>query len=434
MRLTKSFWLSTAVACAIQATTAHAGSLADIYNQAVSQDPQLKAAQANSQAGQEILPQTRAELLPEVNLSARTSWNESSIQNDFNNHGYTVSLSQPVFSAPAWYGFKRGQALSEGAALQYDQAQQDLIQRTVEDYLTVLRAINNLETSQAEERAVQRRLDQVNAQFEVGLIAITDVQEAQATYDNTKVERILAEGDLDNSYEALDRLTGQTYSSIDLLSEEYPIENPTPLESAPWLEKANAGNLGLKIADVNVEAARRQAQFSRSGHLPEVFLTASYDESNGSATTIDSTDRSTIALRLTVPLYAGGAISSETREDEYRYTEAQQVREDTFRALTQNTRSLLRDLRTDVLSVAARKQSIKSSQTALKATEEGFSVGTRNVVDVLDAERKLYTAQRDYATARFDYVQNLIDFKQQIGTLGPQDLLGLDQWMTAQEY
>lgn len=432
MKLVKSIWLSTAVACVIQASTAQAGTLIDIYNQAVSQDPQLKAAEAASLAGQEALPQARAGLLPFISLSGNTTKVESDTQRDHNNHGYTVSLSQPVFDAEAWYGFKQGQELSKGAELQYAQAQQDLISRTVESYLTVLRAMNNLETSQAEERAIQRRLDQVSAQYEVGLIAITDVQEAQASYDNAKVARILAEGDLDNSFEALERLTGQPYSRIDILSEDYPIENPSPLDPAPWLEKAGAGNLDLRIAESNAEAARRFTQVRRSGHLPTLSLTANYDKDNGTATSNNEVETSQIGLTLTVPIFEGGATSSETREAEYRFTEAKQVREDTYRLVTQSTRSLLRDLRTDVLTVAARKQSIKSSQTALKATEEGFSVGTRNVVDVLEAEQQLYTAQRDYANARFDYVQNLFDFKQQLGTLNPDDLIGLDQWMLSQ--
>ncbi len=436
MKLAKSLWLSTAVACIMQTATAHAGTLADIYYQAISQDPQLKAAQAASLAGQEALPQSRAALLPSVSLSANTRWTETDTR-DFNNHGYTVSLSQPVFAADAWFGFKRGQALSEAASLQYDQAQQSLIQRTVESYLNVLRAMNTLETSLAEERAIQRRLDQINAQFEVGLIAITDVQEAQASFDNAKVARILAEGALDNSYEALERLTGHTYNHndnrIDVLSAKYPIETPTPQNPEPWLEKANASNLALQIAQINAEAARRLTQVNRSGHLPTLALTASHDKDGGTITTNDMDENNQIGLTLSVPLYSGGATSSRTREAEYRYTEAQQVREDTYRALAQNTRSLLRDLRTDVLSVAARLQSIKSSQTALKATEEGFNVGTRNVVDVLQAEQQLYAAQRDYANARFDYVQNLFSFKQQIGTLNPDDLLSLDQWMAAQQ-
>lgn len=420
--------VSALLAVAVQSAPLQAAALADIYQQALANDPQLKSAEATYLAGREAEPQARAGLLPNVNLQANTTWTDTDSR-DFNNHGYTVSLSQPLFNANAWFGFKRGQAQSEQARLQFDLAQQTLILRVVESYLNVLRAQNALETTQAQERAIKRRLEQVNAQFEVGLIAITDVQEAQASYDNARVARIEAEGSLENSYEALERLTGNEVGKADLLKADYPVATPSPEAAQPWLDKAWRGNLNLRIADAGVETARRNAQAARSGHLPTVSLNANYDSDSGTATSSDSTDSSSIGLTFSLPLYSGGATVSASRQNEQQLIASQQNREDTMRAVTQSTRSLLRDLRTDVLSVQARKQSIKSSETALKATEEGFNVGTRNVVDVLNAEQQLYSAQRDYANARFDYVFNLFSFKQQVGSLSPDDLNSLDAWL-----
>ncbi|WP_417221901.1 TolC family outer membrane protein [Amphritea sp.] len=423
--------LATAISCALMTPYVSAGALTDIYQQALAQDPQLKAAEAAAKAGEEALPQGRAGLLPTVALTGNTTWvNYDST--DYNNHGYTVSLSQPLFSAAAWFTYKQGIAQSEAASLQFDQAQQSLILRVVNSYLSVLRAQTALETSQAQERAIKRRLDQVNAQFEVGLIAITDVQEAQASYDNAKVSRILAEGDLDNSFQSLERLTGQPVGTIDPLAKDYPVENISPIDPQAWIEKAQAGNLALKVAQANTEAARRQSQAASSGHLPTLSLTASHDKDNGSATYPDDDwETNQIGLTLSMPIFSGGATSSKSRQAEYGLTQTRFNQDDTLRGVILETRNLLRNLQTNVLSVAARKQSILSSETALKATEEGFNVGTRNVVDVLQAEQQLYSAQRDYANARFDYIQNLFSFKQQIGTLSPDDVIGLDQWMKA---
>lgn len=421
--------LATAISCALVAPHVSAGALTDIYQQALAQDPQLKAAEAAAKAGQEALPQGRAGLLPTLSLTGNTTWvNYNST--DYNNNGYTVSLSQPLFSAAAWFTYKQGIAQSEAASLQFDQAQQTLILRVVSSYLDVLRAQTALETSQAEERAIKRRLDQVNAQFEVGLIAITDVQEAQATYDNAKVTRILAEGDLDNSFQALERLTGQPVGSIDPLATNYPVENISPIEPQAWIEKAQEGNLALKVAEATTEAARRQSQAAASGRLPTLSLTASHDKDSGSASYPNGDwETNQIGLSLSMPIYSGGSINSLSRQAKYGFSEAQYNQDDALRGVILETRNLLRNLQTGVLSVAARKQSILSSETALKATEEGFNVGTRNVVDVLQAEQQLYTAQRDYANARFDYILNLFNFKQQIGTLSPDDVIGLDQWM-----
>jgi outer membrane protein len=409
-------------------TTVQAGELAEIYKQALNNDPQLKAAEASYKAGSEAGTQGRAGLLPNVALNANTTSIHAESAN-FNNHGYTLSLSQPVFDAAAWFNFKRSNVLSEQAALQFELEQQNLISRTVEAYLGVLRAKSALATSQAQERAIKRRLDQVNAQFEVGLIAITDVQEAQASFDNARVARISAEGDLDNSYEALERLTGSSFGSVSQLSENYPVDTPIPAEPAPWLEKAWQGNIGLKLADMNSEAARRSAQAAHAGHYPTLSLTASHDYDDGTAVSDDGSETNSVGLTLSMPIYSGGATSSKSRELEQRLLEAQYNREDTLRSVTQSTRSLLRNLKTGALSVQALKQSIKSSQTALEATEEGYKVGTRNVVDVLQAEQQLYSSQLEYANARFNFVQNLMTFKQQLGTLSPEDINELDSWI-----
>jgi outer membrane protein len=245
------------------------------------------------------------------------------------------------------------------------------------------------------------------------------------------VRRIEAEGELDNSYEALDRLAGAPFRSVDALKSDYPIENPTPEQPQPWLEKAWQNNLGLMIADSSIEVARRSAQSARAGHYPTLDLNASYDSDTSGVSGFDSGETSTVGLALRVPIYQGGLTNSQSREAQALLEKAMQDRQDTLLAVTQETRSLLRNLRTNVQSVKARAQSIRSSETALQATQEGFNVGTRNVVDVLIAERTLYAAQRDYANARLDFIFNLFNLKQQLGTLSPEDLMTLDSWLEA---
>jgi outer membrane protein len=224
-------------------------------------------------------------------------------------------------------------------------------------------------------------------------------------------------------------LAGKSFDVIAQLSNDYPIEEPSPAQAQPWLDKAMTSNLNLKIANLSTEAARRAAQAGHAGHYPTLNLTANYDYDEGTSVSNDGSDTSSIGLTLSVPLFSGGSVSSKSRELEQRLVQSQFNRDDTLRAVTQSTRSLLRNLRTGALSVQALKQSIKSSETALQATEEGYNVGTRNVVDVLQAEQQLYSSQRDYASARFDFVQNLITFKQQLGTLSPEDINELDSWL-----
>ena len=427
--------LFLAIAAAMTLQTASAGSLQQIYQQALESDPQLKAARANYLADAEIGAQTRSALLPNINLDASVGYTNSSPASarsvDGSARSIGVTLTQPVFRAQTWYNYQAGKLQSERAGIEFSRAEQALIRRTVDAYLDVLLAQTRHSTAVAEEAAVKRRLDQVKAQFEVGLIAITDVEEAQAASDTARVNRIIAAGDLDNSFEAIDRLVGGSWRKLEPLGKQFPVEQLTPTEYQPWVDKALAGNISYQLASYDVNVAQSNRQSARAGHYPTLDLVASYTKDDGNLSASETIDRSFIGLNLNLPLYVGGRTSSVVRQNEQRWDAAVQLREDTQRAVVQDTRSLFRNLTTDVQTVAARKQSIVSSQTALDATEAGYSVGTRNIVDVLQAERALYAAVRDYESARYTYVRNLFLFKETLGTLNPEDLRELDRWLVA---
>jgi len=421
----RGWLLTTALLTTFGAGQIQAGALHDLYLRALANDPQLKAAEATFNADREALPQSRAALLPQVGLSADTSRADTR-SFDGNSHGYTLALSQPVFDAGSWFNFRRGQVLDEKAQTEFSLAQQSLIQRTVDVYLAVLRAQSALDVAEAQERALKRRLDQVNAQFDVGLIAITDVLDAQASYDDAAVQLIDALGALRNSFEAIERLGGESVEQISPLKSDYPIQSVRPASIEAWLERALKDNLEYRISRFDQQASRRSLQAARAERLPKLALELQNGESTQGG---DWSDSNSIALSLTMPLYTGGSLSSGITEADLRNQAALFNQEDQRRNLIEQTRSLLRDLNTSVESVKARAQSIESRETALQATEEGFAVGTRNVVDVLDAENALYQARLNYANARYDHVSTLFRFKQVVGSLSPEDILALDSWL-----
>lgn len=426
--------ISVALAVMAVAMTplSYSGTLQQVYQQALESDPQLKAAQAVFNADREIVDQGRSALLPSVALSAYSRYSEldPSVA-EGNSNGYQLSLTQPLFRAEQWFDFKAGQSQEMRAAVEFGRSQQLLIRRTVETYLDVLQAQTSFTTSQTVEAAVKRRLDQVQAQFDVGLIAVTDVEEARASYDSARVARILARGQLDKSYQAIDRLTGQSWQQLAELSLNYPIATMQPIDFQPWVDKALQGNLNLQLASIDVESAEQNRQARRSRHLPTLDLVAGYGSDRGLSAQHPSgeQDAAFVGLSFNWPLYQGGRDASRARETEARLDAAAQQREDARRSVIQSSRSLLRDLLTDVESVAARKQSIVSNETALEAISAGYSVGTRNIVDVLQAERALYTAIQEYQDARYNYVRNRLRFEETLGTLSPQDIEQLDQWM-----
>jgi outer membrane protein len=438
-----------------------ADTLLELYDLAVKNDPVIKAAEATFLAGKEFEVQGRSQLLPQV--GAQAEYNESDLQQttkrtfplngqnfqsntdydlDDNSDNYYLTVSQNIFNLPAWFGFKQGKELSKQAEAQFAADQQDLIVRTVEAYTLVLRAIDNLKSSRAAEAAFQRQLEQTQQRFEVGLIAITDVHEARAAYDLSVVNRLTDEGNLGVAYEALSVLTGQSHANLWLLSEEFPVVDPQPGTAEEWVKLAMDGNFDLKSASYAAEAALQASQASRAQHLPTVTGHVELMNTHEDGSTHDNLydtkfpteadlEGNRITLQMSMPLYAGGAISSQRRQSYEYYNAARETHTSVMRDTIQFTRSLHLFVTTDVQRVKARKQAIVSAQSALDATTAGYEVGTRNVVDVLNAQQIVFQAIRDYANSRYDYVHHLLRLRKQAGMLSPEDVRALNKWLVA---
>lgn len=436
----------------------HADTLADIYELALQNDAELKAAEASFKAGRERKTQGRSALLPQVVASG--DYSESDIdasQQQFNqltgdfatfagtrdtdSEGYSIALQQNLFNLPAWFSFKQGKELSKQARAQFSADQQAIIVRVAEAYFNVLRAKDNLQTANAEVAALQRQLEQTQQRFEVGLIAITEVHEARAVYDAAVVTQLEAEGQLGISYEALTVLTGQSHSNLWLLDEEFPISKPEPAKRAEWVDFALQNNFLLKAAGYAAEAAHQNAKSKKSEHLPKLTGSYSYiDSSEDGDFDLDGglsfpqeseSEGTTLQFNLELPLYTGGFTSSARRQAYQEYIQARETFINTQRNTVQGTRALHLTVITDVGKVNARNLAITSAQSALDATQAGYEVGTRNIVDVLESQRFLFRALFDYSNARYDYVINMLKLKEQAGILSPQDIYQLNKWLQA---
>jgi len=435
----------------------HAESLREIYQLALENDAQLKAERAQFLARSESEELSRAPLLPQVgvgysyedvdrdNSSIGRNFTQPDlplISNDSNTDihtdGYTVSLNQALFDLPAWFQFQSGKELTKEAAATFAGNQQNLIVRVVESYLLVLRAQDNLRASRAQERAFERQLEQSQQRFEVGLIAITDVYEAQAAFDLARVNRIVDENNVLVALERLSVLTGQHPGELNVLSEDFTTREPEPLDRAAWVDFALENNFNLQAARHAEEAARQNATANRMGHAPTISGSYAYNDysTNGDFTSdpgtgLETPPDSTLEdhvwrISLEMPLYSGGAISALRRQSAQEYNAARENLINLTRNTVTATRSLHMTVLSDISRVKARKQSIVSSQSALDATQAGYEVGTRNVVDVLNAQNTLFIAQRDYYNSRYDYIANMLRLKEQAGILSPEDVYRLD--------
>jgi len=455
-------WFNLALCSMLSAPTL-ADTLVDIYELALENDALLKSRVAQYNADIELEKLALAPLLPQARAGYTVTDSETETTSpnlfvdeggglntidvtsvrDTETDGYDVSLSQTLFDLSAWFSWRAGKETTQQARATLSAAQQDLIVRVVQSYFGVLRAQDNLRASQAQERAFERQLEQTRQRFEVGLIAITDVYEAEAARDLAQVTRIVDENNVAVAKENLSVLTGQTPGSLYVLGESFNPRPPEPADRSEWVDFALENNNQLAAARFAEEAARQNATAFKMGHAPKVTASYRYQDTETTGTIVQDRNspflfdpdseqnNETWQIRLDVPLFAGGAISANRRRAAEQFNTARESRINLTRTTVTQARSLHMTVMSDVSRVMARKQSIVSSQSALDATQAGYEVGTRNIVDVLNAQNKLFSAQRDYANSRYDFVINSLRLKEVAGTLSPEDIARLEGFLLA---
>lgn len=441
-----------AVGALAVAGTASAANIGDVYAEAIENDPVLAAARASTESRKEIVVLSRASLLPQAGASANAS--ESTVSSDDVNldmsspnfgmrspdrditrRSWGAQVSQPVLDMQRWFGYRRARAVAKQADWDLQTTSQGLVTRVATAYLNVLRGEAALESVVAAEEAVRRQLEQVQQRFDVGLVAITDVLEAKASYDNAVVNRIQAEGNHDIYFEGLRTLTGTPYTEIAHLDDSLPIVDPAPADEDEWVQTALAGNYRIRSAQEALIASERDLKAQLSGHLPTITASVSYGASTGSQAfgsfVIPSTSSASVTYSLSVnmPIFQGLRTQSSVRQARLGVEQARQQLIGQELTVARDTRNLYRAVVTDVVRVAARFEAIKSAQSALEATETGYEVGTRNIVDVLQAQNRLFASQFDYATSRYDYVLNLLRLKEAAGVLDERDIAELNEYM-----
>jgi outer membrane protein len=312
--------------------------------------------------------------------------------------------------------------------------------RTVTAYFDVLRARDNVEFVGAEKRAIERQLEQTRQRFEVGLTAITDVHEAQANYDSTVAQEIQAKNQLEFALEALRVITGKYHDRLfGLNTENFAATMPVPAAVDEWLETAQDKNLALLVDRLAMDIAKEDISIARSGHLPTLGLTANASRSKDDISNpflqfeTPYLDSQSVAVQLNVPIYQGSRVSSQTDQAKFNYVAASQAAEQTYRQTVQSIRSSFNNVKASISTIRALEQSVVSADSALKATEAGFDVGTRTIVDVLDSTRNLFDARRNLAGARYDFIQSVVTLKQAAGTLTGEDVAMINRGLKPAE-
>lgn len=458
--------IATLAAILAAAPVSHADNLWDIYQLARQSDPQLREADANRMAVKEAKPQALGALLPQISATGdygqdETSSDRSGVSfgsvfgttvsnNRVDKTDWGLQLRQTVFRWDQWVKFRQSDKQALQADMDYRVAELSLSTRVADAYFNVLAAQDTLAATVAAREAIGRQLEQAQKRFEVGLIAITDVQEAQSGYDQAVAVEIVAKRSLANSNEVLREIVGDYPGNLAKPKEEVPLIPPEPADENQWVEVALQQNMSLQSAQLGADIARDNIKIARSGHLPTVDLVLSRNDvsqdgsTNGSfdsaatgrsltvgSTTFDQTVDS-ITLQATLPIFSGGTTNARVNQSVYQHRAAKERLERTARQTERATRDAYLAVNTEISRVKALKQALKSTQTALQATEAGFEVGTRTTVDVLEARRQLYQAETNYARSRYDYIVNVLKLKEAAGILTDADLQQVNSWLAVQ--
>ncbi|MFO1362212.1 MAG: TolC family outer membrane protein [Burkholderiales bacterium] len=429
------------VACAF-AQGAAGADLLDTYRLAKQNDAQFASARASLEAGIEKLPQGRALLLPVINATANTTYNDGTnrtlnFSNTFNSNGWGVTLTQPLFRWQNLVQYQQSQFQVLQAEAQFSQATQDLIVRLAQAYFDVLAARDNIEFIVANKAAIQEQLAQAKRNFEVGTATITDTNEAQARYDLAVAQEISGQNALLVSQRNLQQIIGQPPDALTPLRTELSMQPPQPASQDEWAKGARANNFTVRANEAVLEIADREVGRQRAGHYPTLDVVASTQENTNASlatgfNTRSEVQQSAIGLQLNVPIYAGGSVMSRTREAVALKEKARQDLEASRRAAEFNAQQAYLNVTNGLAQVRALEQALLSSETSLQSNRVGYEVGVRINIDVLNAQQQVFQTKRDLARARYDTIVNGLKLKAAAGALSEADveevnrLLGVD--------
>lgn len=419
-----------------------ADTLWDIYQLARKNDPEYLSVVAANQASKEDIDIANAEFWPRIDLSASNNRSETGALTTTSN-SYSARISMPLYDYSKYVASDRAETVSLQSGTDLKNAEVSLMIKVANRYFDVLSARDNVDFSQAEQQAIARQLDQTKQRFDVGLVAITDVHEAQARYDLALAQGIKAENELGNALEALREITSGIHSADYILGDDAPMLRPNPSDIEEWTQLALKNNAELHSKEQAVALAQLDLKATRASYYPNIYASISHSKNDSESDTTAvvpaitgtaaeaSTDSTSGSVSLNYNFYDGGSSRAKKRRAEAFLIQTQENLEQTRRAIQRQARNAYLNVTAGISRINALKQAVVSRQSAQKAAEAGFEVGTKTTVDVLDSRRELFSALNEYSQSRYDFLLNSLRLKQAAGTLVEADINQISQWLVA---
>jgi len=434
-KIRKVFWCSLLLVLffALQ-SIGHAYNLMEVYMRAKQHDADIHIAESRYNADAQARPIARANVLPQASIRANTTdvsqetdgstFGVAGTDVDFNDHGYTLNITQALYHHDFYVQLRQAKDSVARASIDLDASYQQLMIRTADAYFNVLAEQDNLTFRKSEIEAIQRQLEQAKKRFEVGLIAITDVKEAQASYDLAVASEIEAQNALEIAKDSLEVIITERTNELSSLSDRMQLITPDPNN------KALSENLSLLSSEYTTKIAQHEIKLQQSQHYPTLDIVASHNDTDtGGLTGTRQSEDTRIGLELNIPIVSGGRTYYRTKEARYRAEQASNEHEKIRRETIRNTRDAYLNVISGISRVKALARALESTEAAANAAEAGFEVGTRTSVDVLLALQETFRAKRDYSRARYDYLLSTLNLKQAAGALSVDDLVQIDSWL-----
>lgn len=421
-----------ALALSLSTGSAQANNLMDVYQMSVENDPTIIASEYQRRASEAGVDLAKSARMP--TLGATVTGGESTVhRSDLSEDNLTTSVqaSLPLYNRASNIGVSRARTLLSKANAEHSDQRQSLIRRTAEAYFGALRAQDNVAFSKAEREAIFRQLDQAERRYDVGLVAITDVKEAQASYDSAVANVIAAENQLNTANESLRVMTNSYVDNLHVLREEVALLPPAPNDIDIWVTTAKNQNPTIIATREDLAYANLGAKLAGAGRYPSLDLIGNYQDKDISGSQSFSSDAEThaINLQLTLPIYTGGAVSASKRQARMAALASEKILIGTERNIERNVRTAFSTVEARISQVKALKRALESNEVRLEATEAGYDAGTRTAVDVLNAIRGTTNAAAQYAGARYDYILAMLELQASVGSLGEPDLATFNDWL-----
>lgn len=421
---------------------AFAADLLDVYQQALDNDPTFKAAYSTYMSNAEAIPQALAALLPQMGVTAQTARNLTSVTSSglkttqtYDSDQWQLTATQAIFNFQAWTKVKQAKASVKASYATFNSATQDLILRTANAYLDILFAKDTLAFAEAKLRANKRQLDQAEQRFNVGLDAITSVYEAKAAYDQSIAEVISAKNNQVNRNENLRKLTNHVYEQLaPLRNSRIPLVSPEPNDVTEWISTGLKQNYNLLSAKYNLEAARENIKSAASGSWPTFAIQGTSGSLHNHATNSNvfipsMNSQSNIGVTMNFPFFQGGLVTAQTKQAQYDFQTVSERLEETYRDVEVNSRIAFNTINDGIGKVKADRQTVISQKNKLDSTEAQFQVGTRTMVDVVNAQRQLFESQEQLANDQYQLINATLRLKFLAGSLNVNDLEEINSWL-----